>query len=71
MAEEDTHMADRTPGDGTDAGSGRAYPGTPRWVKVSGIIVVGLVLLVVAVLLLTAVLDLHTPPSGPGGHVPR
>jgi hypothetical protein len=37
------------------------YPGTPRWVKVFGIIALGLVLLVV-ILLLT---------GGPGRHGPR
>ena len=36
------------------------YPGTPRWVKVFGIIAIGLVLLVV-ILLLT---------GGPGRHGP-
>ena len=51
-------MADRPP-----------YPGTPRWVKVSGIIVIGLVLLVVVVLLVAMALGLHTP-GGPGGHAP-
>jgi hypothetical protein len=52
--EEDTPMADRPP-----------YPGTPRWVKVSGIIVIVLVLLVV-VLLVTGVGGEH----GPGRHMP-
>lgn len=54
--EEDTHVADRPP-----------YPGTPRWVKVSGIIVIVLVLLVVVVLVAATALGLHTP-GGPGGH---
>jgi hypothetical protein len=53
-------------GVGPDGGS-PAYPGTPRWVKVFGIVVIGLVLLVVVVLLVTAALGLHTP-GGPGGH---
>ncbi len=48
---------------------GREYPGMPRWVKVSGIIVIGLALLVVVVLLVTTALGLHTP-GGPGGHGP-
>src|SRR3972149_2576977 len=43
---------------------GREYPGMPRWVKVSGIIVIGLVLLVVVVLLVATALGLHTP-GGP------
>jgi len=55
------------PGLGSDRGSPTAYPGTPRWVKVSGIVVIGLVLLVVVVLLVATALGLHTP-GGPGGH---
>lgn len=39
------------------------YPGTPRWVKVFGIIAIGLVLLVV-ILLLTG-----GPGHGPGRHM--
>jgi hypothetical protein len=44
------------------------YPGTPRWVKVFGIIAIGLVLLVV-ILLLTGGLGRHGPGRhmGPGG----
>lgn len=45
--EEDTHMADPPP-----------YPGTPRWVKVFGIIVIVVVLLVVIVVFSRG----HTPP---------
>jgi hypothetical protein len=41
------------------------YPGTPRWVKVSGIIG-GVLLLLVVILLLTGV----GGPHGPGRHVP-
>jgi uncharacterized cupredoxin-like copper-binding protein len=52
---EDTHMADLPP-----------YR-TPRWVKVFGIIVIGLVLLAGVVLVVTTALGLHTP-GGPGGH---
>ena len=52
--EEDTHMADRPP-----------YPGMPRWVKVSGIILIVLVLLVV-IIMLTGVGGEH----GPGRHMP-
>lgn len=33
--------------DDTGVGPGREYPGTPRWVKVFGIIVIVLILLVV------------------------
>ena len=43
----------------------REYPGTPRWVKVAGIIVIILILLVVVVLL-TGVGSDH----GPGRHAP-
>ena len=60
-------MAERPPNpdtsDDTDVTSGHEYPGMPRWVKVSGIIVIGLVLLVV-ILLLTGVGGDH----GPGRH---
>ena len=42
-----------------------AYPGAPRWVKVSGIIAIGLVLLVVIVVV-TGV----GGPHGPGRHIP-
>ena len=52
--EEDTHMADRPP-----------YPGTPRWVKVFGIIILVLVLLVV-IIVFTGVGGEH----GPGRHAP-
>jgi hypothetical protein len=63
-------MADPIPGDDTGVGPGREYPSIPRWVKVSGIIVIGLVLLVVVVLLVATALGLHTPSGGPGGHGP-
>lgn len=52
--EEDMHLADRP-----------AYPGTPRWVKVTGIIVIVLVLLV-GIILVTGVGGEH----GPGRHIP-
>jgi len=56
---EETHMADPTPDTAEDAG-------TPRWVKVSGTIVIVLVLLVVAMLL-----SGHGPGRHmPGGHLP-
>jgi hypothetical protein len=42
-----------------------AYPGTPRWVKIVGIIVLVLVLLV-GVVLLTGIGGEH----GPGRHLP-
>jgi len=70
MTEEDTHMADPTPGDDTGVGPGREYPGIPRWVKVAGIIVIGLVLLVVVGLLVGSALGLHAPSGGLGGHGP-
>jgi hypothetical protein len=41
------------------------YPGTPRWVKVFGIIALGLVLLV-AIVVFTGV----GGPHGPGRHIP-
>jgi hypothetical protein len=60
-------MADLSPspdagddtGVGPDRGSTSSYPGTPRWVKVSGIVVLVLVLLVVVVMV-----------AGGGGHGP-
>jgi hypothetical protein len=52
-ATEDTHMADPPP-----------YPGAPRWVKVSGIAVGGLILL--AVILMIAGVG---GPHGPGRHM--
>jgi len=42
-----------------------SYPGTPRWVKVLGIITIGLVLLFV-IMVITGV----GGPHGPGRHVP-
>lgn len=67
MTEGETHMA---PGDDTGTGPGREYPGIPGWVKMSGIIAIGLVLLAVVVLVVTTALGLHAPPAGPGGHGP-
>jgi hypothetical protein len=49
---EETHMANRP-----------SYPGTPRWVKVFGIIVIFVVLLVVAIVLFGG-------EHGPGRHTP-
>lgn len=40
------------------------YPGTPRWVKISGI-VVGILVLVVAIVMFTGV----GGPHGPGRHL--
>ena len=70
MTEEDMHMADPTASDDTGVRPGRAYPGTPRWVKVFGISAFILVLLVVVVLVVGTALGLHTPSIGPGGHGP-
>ena len=66
-------MADPLPhpdtGDNTseelDRGSTASYPGTPRWVKVFGIIALALLLLVV-VIMATGVGGGH----GPGRHIP-
>ena len=56
-------MADRPP-----------YPGTPRWVKVSGIIALVLVLLVGIMMLAGVGGDhgpgRHMPSGGAGGHTP-
>jgi hypothetical protein len=71
-------MADSPPypdtGEGPDRGSTASYPGTPRWVKVFGIIALVLILLVV-VIMVTADAGGHGPgrhmPSGSaGGHTP-
>ncbi len=56
---------------GTDGGG---YPGTPRWVKASGIVVLVFVLLVV-VIMATGVGGRHGPgrhmrSGGAGGHTP-
>lgn len=51
--EENTEMADKPP-----------YPGTPRWVKVSGIIAIVLVLLVVIMMFIGGA------NHGPGRHLP-
>src|SRR6266540_882350 len=78
-ATEDTHMVDPPPypdtGDDTGVGPDRGsttsaprYPGMPRWVKASGIVV----------LVLVASGSQHGPgrhmpsgaPGGPGGHTP-
>jgi hypothetical protein len=50
---EETHMANRPP-----------YPGTPRWVKVFGIVVIVVVLLVVAMMMFVG------GEHGPGRHAP-
>jgi hypothetical protein len=66
MADRPAHPgADGDSGPGPDRGSTAAYPGTPRWVKVSGIVVLVLVLLVV-VLMVAGV----GGPHGPGRHLP-
>ena len=69
MTEEDTHMADPAPGDDTGVGPGREYPGIPRWLKVS-VIIIAIVVVLVVVLMLTGVLGgVHGPEQrGPGGH---
>ena len=75
MFREDTHMADprqpRATGSGADTGDQLPYPGMPRWVKVSRIIVLVLALLV-ALLLATGVGGDHGPGRhGGGGNMPR
>jgi hypothetical protein len=45
------------------------YPGTPRWVKVFGIIAIVVVLLVVFMLLTGHGPGRHTPPGDAGGQV--
>jgi acetyltransferase/esterase len=55
-------------GVGPDRGSSTSYPGTRRWVKVSGIIALALVLLVGAgIMLLTGVGGRHEPERHTGG----
>lgn len=66
MTEEGTHMVDPTPG-GTRTGPDGKYPGMPRWVRLFGLIALGLVVLLVVVLVVATALGLHTP-GGPGGH---
>ena len=59
---EEKHAANRPP-----------YPGTPRWVKVFGIIVISVVLLVVAMMLIGGGEHgpaRHTPSADDGGQVP-
>ena len=59
---EETHVANRPP-----------YPGTPRWVKVFGIIVVVVVLLVAAVMFISGGEHgpgRHTQSGDAGGQVP-
>ena len=53
---EETHMASRP-----------SYPGTPRWVKVSGIIVIVLAVLVVIMLLSGHGPGCHTSSAGDAG----
>ena len=59
---EETHMANRPP-----------YPGTPRWVKVFGIIAIILVLLFVAMMFFGGEHGpgRHTSSSDSGGQAPR
>ena len=58
---EETHLANRPP-----------YPGTPRWVKVLGIILIVVVLLVVAMMFLGGGHGpgRHTASGDAGGQVP-
>ncbi len=70
---EGTQSTDPSTSPDSNSGTGRAsnatYPGTPRWVKVSGIVVVVLVLLVVGVVVAAGGqhgLIRHTPSGAPG-----
>jgi hypothetical protein len=74
-------MADLPPGPdagdaasaGPDRGSTSIYPGTPRWVKAFGLVVIVLVLLVVVVMVAGVGghgPGRHVPSGGAGGHVP-
>ena len=74
-------MADLTPdpraGDnanvGANHGSTSSYPGTPRWVKVFGIVVIILVLLIVVAMVASSGSHgpaRHLPSSGAAGHPP-
>ena len=51
-------------------GNRPSYPGTPRWVKVSGIVVIVLVLVVAIMLLTGHGPGRHTPSGDAGGQVP-
>lgn len=67
VREEDTQMADRPPDTGDDTGvrpTEDRPPSTPRWVKLSGIIVIFLVLLVVIMMFIGG------GDHGPGRHIP-
>jgi hypothetical protein len=63
-------------GAGPDRGPSAVYPGTPRWVKVFGIVVLILVLLGAGITVAGG--GQHGPgrhmpsgaPGGPGGHIP-
>lgn len=60
-------------GVGPDRQSTTIYPGTPGWVKVSGIIALVLVLLVIIMLFASAGghgPGRHIPSAGAGGHTP-
>jgi len=48
-----------------------SYPGIPRWLKVSGIVIIVLVLLVVVIVRFTGIGGPHGPEQfGPGQHAP-
>ncbi len=68
-SKERTHVTDKSHGQGAGPDRRREYPGAPRWVKLTGIVVIGLVVLVLLVLAVTSALGLHDP-GGPGGHGP-
>jgi hypothetical protein len=66
---EDAKMADPAEQE-THVPRAQEYPGTPRWVKMLGLVAGGLVLAIVLVLVVGTALGLHTPmgPMGPGMH---
>ncbi|MEJ7791700.1 MAG: hypothetical protein WKF65_07005 [Gaiellaceae bacterium] len=67
-------MVDPTPSPDTGTSPGRETPaGTPRWVKVFGIVALVVVVLFIVVLLVGGAEHgpgRHSPSSDPGGHAP-
>jgi hypothetical protein len=59
-----TDTGDNTGGAPPARGSSAGYPGTPRWVKVSGIVALILILLVIVIMFVVG------GSHGPSRHVP-